>query len=67
MPGLGSYLPTERRPVRHQPPALLQRVTTPVGLLGGVADDVGKGCLDKPAELGVLALHIGSKRGNLFL
>ena len=31
------------------------------------ADDVGKGCLDKPAELGVLALHIGSKRGNLFL
>ena len=58
---------TEHRPVRHQPPALLQRVTTPVGLLGGVADDVGKGCLDKPAELGVLALHIGSKRGYLFL
>ena len=45
MPGLGSYLPTEHRPVRHQPPALLQRVTTPVGLLGGVADGVGKGCL----------------------
>ena len=43
MPGLGSYLPAEHRPVRHQPPALLQRVTTPVGLLGGVADDVGKG------------------------
>ena len=34
----GAVLPAEHRPVGHQPPALLQRVTTPVGLLGGVAD-----------------------------
>jgi len=47
--------------------ARIGKRTVDAMMIPTVGDDVGKGCLDKPAELGVLALHIGSKRGNLFL
>ena len=35
-------LTAEYRPVRHKPPALLQRATTPVGLLGRHVEERGK-------------------------